>query len=107
MIKVIFYRSGNEISGFKVSGHSESADEGFDIICSSVSSAAYMTANTLSDVIGCQIDADVSDGYMNISVKTGLSDAQQILEGLKLHLEALAADYPNNIKVTLRRCQNA
>lgn len=107
MIKAIFYRSGNEISGFEISGHSGSAESGFDIICSAVSSAAYMTANTLSEVIGCQTDAEVSDGYMNISVETKLSDAQQILEGLKLHLEALAADYPNNIKVTLRRCQNA
>lgn len=107
MIKVIFYRSDSVISGYEISGHSGSAEAGFDIICSAVSSAAYMTANTLSEIIGCQLDADVSDGYMNISVKTELSDAQQILDGLRLHLETLAADYPNNIKVTLRRCQNA
>lgn len=107
MIKVIFYRSDNGFSGYEISGHAECGDEGNDIICASVSSAAYMTANTLSEIIKCQLDADVSAGYMSIKVKTRLSDAQQILEGLRLHLEALAADYPNNIKVTLRRCQNA
>lgn len=66
-----------------------------------------MTANTLSEIVKCQLTAEVDDGYMKISVKTKLSEAQQILEGFKLHTEALAADYPNNIKVTLRRCQNA
>lgn len=66
-----------------------------------------MTANTLSEIVKCQLDAQVSDGHMGIKVETKLSEAQQILEGFKLHIEALAADYPNNIKVTLRRCQNA
>ncbi len=107
MIKVIFFTSDKEITGFEVSGHSGSAHSGSDIICSAVSSAAYMAANTVTEVVKCQVDADVSDGYMLVRVKSRISDAQQILEGLKLHFEALAADYPNNIKVTLRRCQNA
>lgn len=107
MIKVIFFTSDKEITGFEVSGHSGSAHAGSDIICSAVSSATYMAANTVTEIVKCQVDADVSDGYMLVQVKSRISDAQQILEGLKLHLEALAADYPNNIKVTLRRCQNA
>ena len=66
-----------------------------------------MAANTITEIIKCKAEADISDGYMSFYVRSDLSDAQQILEGLKLHLEALAADYPDNIKVTLRRCQNA
>ena len=38
-------------------------------------------------------------GYMNIRVTSELSEAQQILEGLRLHLGSLAGDYPDNIKV--------
>lgn len=107
MIKVNFFTSDNAIEGFEISGHSGSAQAGSDIICSAVSSAAYMAANTITEIIGCEADADVSDGFMSFRIKSKLSDAQQILEGLKLHLNALAADYPDNIKVTLRRCQNA
>lgn len=107
MIKVNFFTSDNAIESFEISGHSGSAQAGSDIICSAVSSAAYMAANTITEIIGCEADADVSDGFMSFRVKSKLSDAQQILEGLKLHLNALAADYPDNIKVTLRRCQNA
>ena len=66
-----------------------------------------MAANTITEIVKCKAEADISGGYMSFYVRSDLSDAQQILEGLKLHLEALAADYPDNIKVTLRRCQNA
>ncbi|HAS37964.1 MAG TPA: ribosomal-processing cysteine protease Prp [Ruminococcaceae bacterium] len=107
MIKVNFFTSGKDIVGFEISGHSGSAETGSDIICSAVSSAAYMAANTITEIVRCKAEADISDGYMSFYVRSDLSDAQQILEGLKLHLEALAADYPDNIKVTLRRCQNA
>lgn len=107
MIKVNFFTSDNAIEGFEISGHSGSAEEGLDVICSAVSSAAYMTANTITEICRLTADADVSDGFMSFHVKSDLSGAQQILEGFRLHIEALAADYPNNIKVTLRRCQNA
>lgn len=107
MIRVNFFTSGKDIVGFEISGHSGSAEAGSDIICSAVSSAAYMAANTITEIVKCKAEADISDGYMSFYVRSDLSDAQQILEGLKFHLEALAADYPDNIKVTLRRCQNA
>lgn len=107
MIRIDFFCSDKSIAGFEISGHSGSAEAGLDIICSAVSSAAYMAANTITEIVKCKAEADVSDGFMSFHVKSKLSDAQQILEGLKLHLEALAADYPDNIKVTLRRCQNA
>ncbi len=99
MIKARFFTEDNLICGYEISGHSGSAEAGQDIICAFVSSAAYMTANTLSEIVGAEIEAEVADGYMNIRVVSELSEAQQILEGLRLHLRSLAGDYPDNIKV--------
>ena len=99
MIKARFFTEDNKICGFEISGHSGSADAGEDVICAFVSSAAYMTANTLTEIVGIQADIDVSDGFMSLTVQLGLSEAQQILEGLRLHLRSLAGDYPDNIKV--------
>ncbi|MBO5420735.1 MAG: ribosomal-processing cysteine protease Prp [Clostridia bacterium] len=99
MIKARFFTEDNLICGYEISGHSGSAEAGQDIICAFVSSAAYMAANTLSEIVGAEIEAEVADGYMNIRVVSELSEAQQILEGLRLHLRSLAGDYPDNIKV--------
>ena len=99
MIKARFFTEDNLICGYEISGHSGSAEAGQDIICAFVSSAAYMAANTLSEILGAEIEAEVADGFMEIRVASKLSEAQQILEGLRLHLRSLAGDYPDNIKV--------
>lgn len=97
MIKVKFYLSDDLIDGFEISGHSGSADAGEDIICASVSSAAYMTANTITDVLFIRAQIDVDDGYMKLIINEKLSEAQPVLKGLRLHLESLAGDYPKHI----------
>ncbi len=100
MIKARFFTTDEKkISGFEIKGHSGSADSGEDVICAFASSAVYMTANTLTDVMNIEADIKVSDGYISLKVLSNLSEAQQILEGLRLHLESLAGDYPDNIKV--------
>lgn len=58
-----------------------------------------MAANTLTEIVKAKADIDVSDGFMSVQIQSKLSEAQQILEGLRLHLESLAGDYPDNIKV--------
>lgn len=108
MIEVKFFTDDGYICGFEFSGHSGSAKAGQDIICASVSSAAYMTVNTVTDVIGLDAEIEVHDGFMSFLLHKNLPEAQQILQGLRLHLESLAKDYPKNIIVTsVRRCQNA
>lgn len=89
------------IAGFEFSGHAEHGVSGEDIVCAAVSSAAYMAANTVSDVLHCSISAEVEDGYMKVMLSDNdVPRAQDILEGLKLHMEALTKQYPENI--TLR-----
>ena len=100
MIKARFFTEGELLTGFEIKGHSGYAETGSDIICASVSSAAYMTANTITEIIG--LDADITlndDGFFKFKVKP-VSQTQATLRGLKLHLEALSQDYPENIKLT-------
>lgn len=77
------------------------AEAGQDIVCAFVSSACYMTANTITDVIGLKADASATDGYMRLDIKESPIEAQDILNGMKLHLTELEKDYPDNIKVTI------
>lgn len=99
MIKVKFFKAENLVKGFEASGHSGSAEKGEDIICAFVSSACLMTANTITEVIGLDADAEVSDGYLRFIIKDSADSAQDILNGLKLHLSELEKDYPENIKI--------
>lgn len=98
MIKASFCIREDGVS-FTITGHSGSAKAGRDIICAAVSSAAYMAANTITEVLGCEADADVSDGYMHFTTG-GSSSAGDIVKGLRLHLEQLQEQYPDFVKVT-------
>ena len=107
MIKVKFFTKHSKLCGFEVSGHSDLSDAGRDILCAAVSSAAYMTANTLEEVLKLNINAEVNDGYMKIEVTELTDEAENILKGFRLHISALAKDYRNNLKVIYGGAQNA
>ncbi|MBO4468369.1 MAG: ribosomal-processing cysteine protease Prp [Clostridia bacterium] len=99
MTKVVFFADDSRIFGFEVSGHSTDTcdDEQGKIVCSAVSSAAYMTANTISDIIGDEVDAFVQDGYMKITVKNPSDASQKVLDGFKLHISELSKQYQTRI----------
>lgn len=82
-------------------GHSGSAESGQDIICAFVSSACYMAANTITDVLKLSANAEANEGYLSLSIKENPISAQDILCGLVLHLTELQKDYPKNIKVII------
>lgn len=97
MIKVTFFKKGESFTGFEISGHSGFAEEGADIVCSAVSSAAYMTANTLTEIAGVKADIAVDDGYLKF-ISSDCSEAvQTIYKGMSLHLNALAEQYEKYI----------
>lgn len=102
MITVSFYVKKEPV-GFEVSGHSGYADEGSDIICSAVSSCAYMTANTATEIMGLSPEIELKDGYMRLIFNdTEALKAKDILNGFRLHINALADEYPEYIACKTR-----
>ena len=99
MIKVRFSVGDRQLNGFEISGHALFAESGKDIICAAVSSAAYMAANTVTEVLSVEADAEVRDGYMKFSFSSGNSAAEAVLDGLELHLRELEKEYPKKLKV--------
>ena len=98
-----FVLESGTIVGFEILGHSGYAKSGKDIVCAAVSSAAYMTDNTITDVMGISADVNVVEdiGYMKMIVKS--KDAalcKDILNGFKNHLLLLEEIYSKNINVS-------
>ncbi len=101
MTSVKFLTDEKRVYGFSISGHStiDCDDETGKIVCSAVSSAAYMAANTITDIIGDKADIIVNDGEMTLSVKNPTDKTQAVLEGLRLHLTELSGMYSNNLRI--------
>ena len=102
MTKATFYFDGNVPYGFLISGHSGFASEGEDIVCASVSSASYMVANTITEILNVNAEIEVSDAKMKLTVnKEQRHITKDILLGLKLHLDSLAEDYPKFLETLM------
>ncbi|MGN0474111.1 MAG: ribosomal-processing cysteine protease Prp [Acutalibacteraceae bacterium] len=107
MISVNFFAAGKgsaRLAGFQVSGHS--GIQGESIVCAAVSSACYMAANTITDVLLIEADISLRDGLMKLTVGENEADrAQVILQGLQMHLEQLAEQYPDKIRIQISEVQ--
>lgn len=101
MTRVVFLRAGETLTGFDISGHSGAGTAGEDVVCAAVSSAAYLVANTITEVCAIPADASAADGHMTVTIpKKAAARCQDILNGLLLHMEQLQEQYPHHIQVT-------
>ena len=100
MTRSKFYRKDGLLRGFILEGHSGAGEAGADIVCAAVSSAAYMPANTLTEVMGCRAFAADGEGRMAVfPAQADLARCQELLQGFRLHMEGLQEQYPRNISV--------
>lgn len=94
-----FTQADGELTGFRISGHNGRAGE--DIVCAAVSSAAYLVANTITDVIQAEAGVTVEDGFMLVRVSPkDARNCRNIFAGFKLHMLGLEEQYPKNIQVS-------
>lgn len=98
MIHIKFYSLKGEISGFEISGHSGYAEQGSDIICASVSSCAYMVANTVTDVLNIEAEIEIDEAYLCFTVaEKNAAKIKDVMQGFEMHMKALASDYSDYI----------
>ena len=87
--------------GFEISGHS--SDNCDDIVgktvCAAVSSAAYMTANTVSEIIKDSCSADVKNGYMKFCISHPSKESKDLILGLRLHIQGLSEQYGGRVRI--------
>ena len=88
-------------NGFSVKGHCSANvnDEAGKLVCAAVSSAVYLTANTITEVVGDKADITEKDGEMTVIVSSVSEHTKTVLQGFKIHILQLSEQYPNCIKV--------
>ncbi len=104
MIRVIFTVESGIVTGFELRGHAGFAEAGSDIVCAAVSSAAYMTANTLTEVAALACTVTEKDGHMKLCLSQDDAKdtaAQTVLSGFLLHLNALGRAYADCMDIKI------
>ena len=99
-----------KLRGYAISGHAGqkpsvlgTGSQRNRLLCAAISSAAYLTANTLSDTLHLPCRINVRDGHMVVLLRAagGGFAAQAVLRGLHAHMVQLAKEYPDAMRCTV------
>lgn len=101
MITAEFFTYEDDIIGFKVYGHADYADIGEDVVCSGVSSAVMLTANTITESFGIAADVTATENEIRLTLQRDSKDknAKLLLEALRTHLAIISQEFEGTISI--------
>lgn len=82
-----------------IKGHSGYAEEGFDIVCASVSSISITTVNALLSIDEDCIEYEEKDGYLNIKMKKHNETIDKLIDNMINLLKELEKNYKKYIEI--------
>jgi len=110
MTTVAFFRSpAYGLIGFEASDHSGYAEAGEDIVCAAVSALTQAALNGLVNVVKAPVMYDVDDEKAILTAcltpectREQLEKAQILLQTLLEALQAIASQYPRNVRIIFK-----
>ncbi|MCM0648948.1 ribosomal-processing cysteine protease Prp [Clostridium swellfunianum] len=105
MISAIFKKDSDNIISVNLSGHAESVDEGYDMVCSAVSAVSLTIANGVTDVLGVKPAISLEDGFLSMDFRQlsleDIDKCQTLLETMLIGMKSIEGNYGDYIKVEL------
>jgi uncharacterized protein YsxB (DUF464 family) len=105
MIYAVFKRNSGRIVDVNISGHAESVDEGYDMVCSAVSAISLTIANGVTEVVKVSPYITVKDGFLNMNfemlAENNIDECQVLLQTMLLGLKSVETNYGDYISVEI------
>ena len=99
MITIDIKKKDDVVNFIRISGHAEYADEGYDIVCASVSCIAITTVNALISINEDCLVYTESDGLLEIGILKHDEVIDKLINNMITLLTKLSEDYKENIKI--------
>lgn len=103
MTKITIFKKNGKICEYQIKGHSGYGEEGTDIVCAGVSTAGQMALVGLKEVLKLDVEADVKDAYLHVTLNDFENEsAQTLLSAMEKTLEDIANNYQKNVRMEVR-----
>ena len=99
MIEIKVKKKDDVVKYIKISGHADYAENGFDIVCASVSSIAITTVNALISINEDCLVYSEADGLLEIGILKHDEVIDKLINNMLSLLEQLSLDYKEYIKI--------
>ena len=102
MIKAVFLKNNGHLSGFSLSGHAGWGTSGNDVACASVSSAAELVCNTITDFFGDEATVEVTENKLELKLKGSGESSVKLLDSFYTHLGFISEEFPRSINISVK-----
>ena len=105
MINITVIKSKQNIVTIEATGHSDYAEQGSDIVCSSISTLMTNLANGLTEVVKANVKVVVDEDIPHLSVQLNETDleklklAQVLMKSTLQSLKQVANEFTKYIKI--------
>jgi len=105
MINARFIKKCEKIVSVKLSGHAESSDDGYDVVCSAVSAVSITITNGITEILNIKPIIGIEDGFLSLDLNKltnkEIESSQILLETMLLGLKNIEINYSDYINVVL------
>ena len=99
MIKIKVNKDNENYKSISIKGHAGYAEEGFDIVCASVSSIAITTVNAIINIDENAISYSEEDGLIEMNILKSNEIITKLLDNMVNMLEELKEQYKKYIEI--------
>lgn len=99
MITINIKNKDNFVNYIKISGHANYAEEGFDIVCASVSSISITTINAIIKIDSNSIKYSEEDGLLEVEILKNDKTINLLIDNMISMFKSLEKQYKKYIKI--------
>lgn len=104
MTNAIFNYNNNQIKSFKIIGHADYAEYGYDIVCSGITTAVFTSLGLIKKYLNeSEYDYQELDGTISLNFKGTNQIVDDIIENLIEVLKNIERQYPKNLKIKIAK----
>ena len=103
MTKAEIFTQNGKITGFSISGHTETAPRGYDIYCAGISTIAQSAYICITDYLKRDIIGEDEDGKLSLKLKTPPDElTEAVFQTLLIGLTEIEKLVPKFVKVIIK-----
>ena len=103
MTKVKIFRKNGSIVGYKATGHSGYDEQGYDIVCSAISTSLQMTLVGIQEILKLNPNFKMDDGFLEVDLKNidedKMKDVNLLTNTMFIFLKEFSKQYPKYIRL--------
>lgn len=105
MTKALFNYLDDNFVSFEISGHSDFAEYGEDIVCSAITTATFYTIGLFNKFFSNLFTYIEKDGYIKLETNEEINQelVKPIIENFIEVLDNIQKQYPKNLKINIAK----